>query len=438
MTPRRILLAAAIVFVLFGYPGFLYGHTVDELFDSRTGGFTDWGSPIFTEIWRVVAFAFDGTAGMFVLQGGLLLGGSYALLRRALPDRSAAWGAMLALLLPQLIVTTALVGEDAMLAGLLVTGYALVLEECRWRRTGGVALLMLAAGMQEGASLAVLPLLLTVPWTPRRWRRIAIAIAVWGAILVTAFALDRVVVDSRTHRREATLAMVDLTGTIAHANLDDAALVQLHAPFAVTTQITARAKLANAKRQTDRGDNRLFEPITDDTRDDLIAARRTLSRAQPAAYLAHRVHEFAVLLGLRRDPHMQPIFFSEFAPSKKAGLEISHMAHHSLVQKLLLWPVRKLSKTRLFRSYLFFFLGIAVLVIAVVRRHGLAAALLASALAYELVLGITTFDPSYADSQWLRVATTLAAWFVALEVRNERIGKQAALGVTDHDLVRDG
>lgn len=438
MTTRRILLAAAIVFVLFGYPGFLHGQTVDALFDSRTGGFTDWGSPIFTEIWRVVAFAFDGTAAMFVLQGGLLLGGCYALLRRALPDRSAAWGATLVLLLPPLIVTTALISEDAMLAGLLVTGYALVLEEGRWRRAGGVAVLVLACGMQEGASLAVLPLVLTVPWTTQRWRRFAVAVAVWAAILVLAFAFDRVVVDSRTHRREATLALVDLTGTIAHANLDDAALRELHVPFAVTTQITARARIANAKRQTDHGDTRLFEPVTDDTREAVIAARRTLSRAEPRAYLAHRIHEFAVLLGLQRDPHMKPIFFSEFAPSKKAGLEISHMAHHSLVQKLLIWPVRKLSKTPLFRSYLFFFLAVVLLAVAVVRRHGLAAAVLASAIAYELVLGITTFDPCYADSQWLRVATTLAAWLIVLKTRHERIGEQAPLGVADNDPVHDG
>ncbi|HEY6035273.1 MAG TPA: hypothetical protein VIV58_13455 [Kofleriaceae bacterium] len=420
MTPRRILIAAAIVFVLFGYPGFLRGGAMDELFDSRTGAFTDWGSPVFTEVWRLLGFLFAGTAPMFVLQGGLLLGGSYALLRRAIPERSAAWAATLVLLFPPLIVTNAFIGEDALLAGLLVTGFALVLEDCRWRRAGGVAVLVLACGMREGASLAVLPLVLAVPWTAGRWRRIGVAVAVWSAILVLAFGLDRVLVDVRTHRREVRLAMVDIAGTLAHANLDDAALGELHLPFAVTTGISARAKLANAKRQTDHGDARLFEPITDATRDAVIAARPALSRAQPAAYLAHRVHELAVLLGLRRAPHMRPVFYSEFATSKPAGFALLQMAHHSLAQKLLIWPVRKLSRTRLFRPYLFFFLAIVLLGVAIVRRHGLAAVVLASGLAYELVLGITAADPGYSDSQWLMVGTTLAAWLIASRERGPR------------------
>jgi hypothetical protein len=440
MKPRRILLAAAIIFVLFGYPGFMRG-AIDELGDARTGAFTDWGSPVFTEIWRILGFAFDGTAPLFILQGGLLLGGSYGLLRRVLPDRSAAWGATLVLLFPPLIVTSALIGEDALLAGLLVTGCALVLEPARWRRVGGVAMLVLACGMQAGASLAVLPLVLAVPWTSGRWRRMGMALVVWGTMVVLAFGLDRVLVDTRTHRRKATLALVDLTGTIAHANLDDAALRELHVPFAVTTQITARAKLAYAKRATDRGDARLFEPVTDDTREATIEAGRALSRSQPAAYLAHRAHELGVLLGLRRERHMQPVFFSEFVPSKRAGVELAHMAHHSLAQRLLIWPVRLLSRTHLFRPYLFFFLAIVLLVVAGVRRHALAAVILVSALAYELALGITTADPAYADSQWLMVATTLAAWLIVsreLEARHERIGEQAPLGVADDDRARDG
>ncbi|MEP6859974.1 MAG: hypothetical protein ABJE66_05100 [Deltaproteobacteria bacterium] len=434
MKPRRILLAAAIVFVLFGYPGFLRGF--DELFESRTGDITDWGSPVFTEIWHVLDILFAGTAPMFVLQGGLLLAGSYALLRRVVPDRSAAWGTMLVLLAPPVIAATTYVGEDALLAGLLVTGFALALKEARWRRIAGVAALLLASTMREGAIVAVLPLVVAVPWATGRGRRLGVALAVWGTILVLGFGLDRLVVDRRTQRREVRLAMVDLIGTIANAGLDDAALAELHLPFAVTTQIGARAKQAYAKREIDHGDHRLFEPAADDTQGAVIAARRTLSRAHPAAYFSHRVHELAVLLGLRRDPHTRPVFFSEFAPSKKIGFAYSQMAHHSLAQKLLLWPVKLLSKTRLFRPYLFFFLAIVLLGIAVVRKHGLAGVILASGLGYELVLGITTSDPGYTDSTWLMVATTLAAFAIArceLEARNERIGEQAPVGVADDD-----
>lgn len=441
MKPRRILLAAAMAFVVFGYPGFLRGGAFDEMFESRTGQISDWASPVFTEIWHLLDWLFAGTAPMFVLQGGLLLAGSYALLRRVVPDRAAAWGTMLVLLAPPVIVTIAFIGEDGLLAGLLVTGFALVLEPERRQQIGGVAALVLASCMRDGASLAVLPLVLAVPWVAgRRARRVGVALAVWATIVVVGFGLDHVLVERRTQKREVRLAMVDLAGTIAHAGGDDAALGELHVPFAVTTQIAARAKQAYAKREIDHGDLRLFEPVTDGTQDAVIAARRTLSRARPAAYFAHRVHEFAVLLGLRRDPHMRPVFFSEFAPSKKIGFAYSQMAHHSLAQRLLIWPVRLLSKTPLFRPYLFFFLGIALLAIAAGRKHGLAAVLLASGLAYELALGITAADPGYTDSAWLMVATTLAAWLIGkreLEARHERIGEQTPLRVAHDDRVQD-
>lgn len=435
LTPRRILVGAWVVFVLFGYPGYMQPDGLDELVDSRTGVITDWHSPMLTELWRVLGRVIAGPAPLFLLQGTMLLLGAYALARRILPERRAALAAAAILLFPPLISTTVLVSEDATLTGFLVCGAALLLAN---RRLMGLAMLVVAAGLQEGAALAVLPIMIATlrwPTVTTRWKSLVTAVVAWGVVTGLAFGLVQLLIDEPTHRREAALAMVDIAGTLATSrHLEDPTIRHMlpGVSFAVATELQQHARKASHS-SPDAGANRVFEaPTTRSERDGLIEGREAISHALPLAYLGVRVKVFGRVLGFSRDKRWRT-WNKDFVPSPKQRLGIAHAAHHSLIQRILSWPVKLVSKTLLFRPYVYFFLGLVLLPVACIRRTGLAAMLLMSGLVYELTLGVVTAAPEYRDSHWMMVATCFAALLVALEVRNKRVEQQAPLVVTEND-----
>ena len=433
LTPRRILVAAWVLFVLFGYPGYMRPDALDELVDSRTGTFTDWHSPMLTELWRVLGRVVAGPAPLFLLQGTMLLLGTYSLSRRVLTERRATAAAATVLLFPPLLSTTALVSEDATLTAFLICGAALLLAK---RRIAGLVLLVVAAGLQEGAALAVLPIIVaTLRWPAPRWRALATAFAAWATVTALAFALTQLFIDERTHRREAALAMIDIAGTLDHArHIDDAEVHEIlpGVSFAVAKDLQQHARKASHS-SPDAGGNRVFEtPTTRTERDGLIAGRDSIAAARPLAYLGARVNVFERLLGFSRDKQWRTLN-TDFVPNPNQRIGIAHAAHHSLVQRVLIWPVKLLSHTPLFAPYLYFLLALVLVPIAFVRRNGLAAMLLVSGLVYELGLGIVTAVPEYRDSYWMMAATGLAALLVALEVRDKRVEQQTPLGVAEHD-----
>ncbi len=415
VTPRRILIAAAVVYVLYGYPGYMMAGAGDELMDSRVGQITDWHSPMLTEVWRVCGRLFSGPAPLFLLLGACVLFGSYALLRHRLTDRGAAFGAAGVLLAPPILATTAVMTPDAALAAFLVAGAALLLEPSPRRRAGGLAVLVIAAGLREGAIAAVVPVLagaLRWPVAASRWRQLAAALVASVVVAGLAFGIDRLLVVETTHRREAALAMTDLAGTLAHAqSFDDATLARElpGVPWAVTSGIQARARIA-AKHpyDLDHGVAPLFErPTTTDQNEALIAGARRLSWLAPGAYVRHRLGVLRRVLGLSRDKRWRPVH-TEFVQPRSLRLVLAHAAHHSLAQRALIAPVRALGRTFVFRPYLYLAFALVLFGFALARHDGLAAMLVISAIGYELVLGIVTTVPTFQASGWLIVATVLA------------------------------
>lgn len=417
MTPRRILVAAWVLFVLYGYPGFMRADAVDELADSRTGAFTDWGSPLLTEIWRILGRAFSGPAPLFLLTGTLVLVGTYLLVRRARSERAAAFAAACVLLAPPLLATTAAISEDALLSAFLVTGAALLLEAERRQRIAGFVLLTLAAGLTPGAIVAVVPIVIAGLRWPARKQLLA-ALAACAMIAGVSWLLDRWLVDARTYRPEVRLAMADLTGTLRRTpSLDDAALARE----------LPGVQLAPASRA-------VAQPTTDADRDALIAARTSFTRAHPGAYLRHRMTMMSHLLGIKRPKNWRTVA-TEFIP-RATRLGMGHDAHHSPVQRALIWPVKAIGGTLLCRPFLYFFAGIALLGVALVRRHGLAAMLLLSGLGYEIALGVVLARPEYRDSHWMMMTTVIAATVIVwreLEARHERVLEQTDARVAHDD-----
>ena len=424
MTPRRILVGGWLLFLLYAYPGYLMRDGADQLVDSRYGQFTDWYSPMLTEVWRLVEHVISGPAGMLFVQSLLLLCGTYSLARRALDDRLGARIAVAVLLVPPVIATHAVICAEAQLAAWLVAGFALLKSDRFGRRVGGLALLVVAAGMRAGGPAAALVIIAsTFEWrTPLvPWKRVAIALAAWVAVVTVAAGLNHVLVDNRTQREQVRMAMTDIIGVLDHApRLDDARAKQLLADVVLTSPdaIQAHAKAIYSKPGSYAvGDKALFVmPTTQAERDALFAARRALVQAYPAAYLSHRWRSFSFTLGLRRPSTWRPVY-TDFVAADGDMEALHHAGHHSLAQRALIAPVKVLRNTFVFRPVFYLALAIVLLGLAIWRKRRLEIVLLAAALAYELILMFSEASAEYRDSHPMIALTLLAAFVMLARLR---------------------
>jgi hypothetical protein len=421
LTPRRILAGGWVVFLLYAWPGYLMTDGAEQLAAaaSRKGRFDDWHAVVMTEVWRMIGRLIAGPAGMLVLQSGLLLFGTYAIVRHLASERTAAWTAVAILLFPPLVTTTGLVSAEAQLAGFFAAGAAGLMSPRRNRRLLGLGALLLGIGMRDGVALAALPIVLGLfAWGDVSvWRRRGLAIAAWIAITLGAFGLERLLVNKHTFQPEERLAVNDIVNILRNAPpIPDARLHELLAgtPLLVATDIQQHAAT-----------ERIFAAdSTVPQRKALIAARRALIREQPGAWLAHRGRRLHAELGLppSRD---WPALYTSFVDSPEQAKDIAHWSRHSFVQRVLIAPVRWLSETPLFRPYVYAILALLLLPLAIAWRQRVPVVLLASGLLYELSLGVVSVRPAYRDSHWMIVATMLAA--VLLVIHRARTDEKAGV-----------
>jgi hypothetical protein len=356
----------------------------------------------------------------------------YHLLRRAMPARAAAIAAIGVLLCPPVLAATAVICPESLLAAFLAAGAAAVGSPRRHVQLGGLGLLLLACGLRDGASLAVLPiLLLGFAWRaePATWRRQLIAAGVWLVLVAGAAGLPQLVVDQVTGRRAIALATLDIAGVLRFAGpIDDAELTD---DFQGVPLEPTADPLHDARRwyvhpeQMTSGPHRLFDPPTSaGARDRLIAARGRLVRAHLGAYLRYRWRVFARVLGLTRATERSPLYtqFTE-VPEQRVNLQFS--ARHSVIQRQLVHAVHALGPSFVFRPYLYFFVAVLALPFALVRRRHAAAMLLLSAIGYELALMFVTTSPEVRESHWM-IAGTLVA--VILQVARGIQAREATTG----------
>jgi hypothetical protein len=409
-----ILLVGALLFLLYAYPGYVTADAADMLVDSRVGLFTDWHSPMLTEIWRIVGFFVSGPAGMVILQSVLFLGGAFCLLRRAMSERAAAVVACCVLLSPPVIACMAVISPESQLAGFLIAAAAAIASDRRGIRIAGLGLALVASGMREGAALAVIPVvLLGFVWREGdgRWRRYAIAAAAGLVIVVASALLNRALIDADTGRKDIDLAALDITGTIHCSEpRDDAGLLAelSETPLVIRSEIQQHAhELSRDPERAMHGAGRLFGAVTSDAeREAIVTARREFISAHPSAYVAHRLSQFARVLGLKRGKSWAPVFSD---PTETVGLQgpLQHAARHSSVQSVMVRMVRALKRTLLFHPYVYLLLAVAILPMAAIRRRRDAATLLASGIGYELALMFVTTTAEFRFSLWLIVSTIL-------------------------------
>jgi hypothetical protein len=369
---------------------------------------------------------------MLAVQSTLVLAGAYHLLRRAMPARAAAVAAVAVLGFPPVLAATAVICPEALLAALLVAGAAALASPRRGVQIVGLGLLLLACGLREGASLAVLPiLLLGFSWRAElaAWQRQLIAAGVWLVLVAGAAGLYRLVVDNASGRRELALATRDIAGVLRFAGpIDDAELADT---FADVPLVPAADRLQDARRwyvhpdDLTNGPHRLFDaPEAGDARDRVIAARGRLVRAHPGAYLRYRWRVFAHVLGLTGDKPQTPVYaqFTE-SPEQRKNLELA--ARYSVIQRQLVHAMRALGSSLLFQPYLYFVVALIALPLAMVRRRRDAAMLLGSAIGYELALMFVATSAQVRDSHWM-IAGTLVA--VILVTARGLVSRAAATG----------
>jgi len=411
-TPRVVLAVGYAVFLIYAYPGYMTAEAADQLIDARAGSFTDWHSPAMSELWRLVEWGVAGPFGMLVVQSGLVLGGAYHLLRRAMSPRAAAVAAAAVLLFPPVLAPIAAIWRDGQMAGFLLAGAAAVTSPRRGVRIAGLGLVLVACAMRDAAAFAALPLVVVgFAWRDgqRRWTRYPIAVAAWAVIAIAAVGLDAALTDAVSERPQLALAASDIVGVLRYAGpIGDAELAR---DLAGTRLVAQHDIQAHARRLHDgagvmAGPDRLFDaPETPGDRAAVLAARRALAWHHRGAYLAARWHMFYRTLGLSRATRARPVYTSFlFIPDHRAAT--GHAATHGWIQDRLTRAVQYLGRRFLFHPYLYFVVALVLLPLAVVRRQRDAAMLLASGLAGELSLSVLADAPDR-SSHWMIVCTVL-------------------------------
>lgn len=401
---RWLLVVASLVFLLYAYPGYMTTGGVDQLLDARAGTFTDWAPAMMTEVWRIVGWVFAGPAGMLVLQGTLAFLGCRALVAAELGESGAAITATCMLLFPPVLASLAVIWPESQFAGFALAGAAAIGARRTWVRVAGFALLLVACGMGPGASAALLPLLVwRVDWRGRRAIRVLIACAAWVTLTTAATVISSALVDRVTYREDVARASADVVAILCDAEpLDDAHVREALAGV----ELAASDQLQQHACEDRTHPWRFFGPTID--AEALLQARRSLALAHPRAFLVQRGQDARRTLGLVRGKRWLPIY-TGFLGARSQHDVTHHLTEHSAVQKLLLWPVRKLSRTMLFHPYAYALLALVLLGFAIAWRRSAAIALLTSGLLGEIAMLAVGRPSELRCSLWLIATTVIAA-----------------------------
>jgi hypothetical protein len=423
-TPRQILCAGWIVFVLGCYPGYLSIDAVMQLYSVRTGDYTDY-APVMTALWGALEYVMAGPFPMLVLQSGLALFGAYAIFARVLAPRAAAVTACALVVFPPVFAPLAVIWPDSLMAGALLAGFGALLDERRNWRLAGVVLLGLAVACRRDAALAAIPMVMVVVPSKAWWRRAGIAVGVAVALGAAALVANRALTVKQTYARQQLLEIDDVVGTLRRANLKDNAAIAtalsgltLHEPDKLGERLAAGRDALGAWVFYN-GDARLIDPITTDAESDaLSAAWRGAISQHFGAYVTHRKTMTKALLGI---PTTWSPVFDEFG-DRDLLAPLHHRASVSDWQSGMQQIVRGAAATPLFRPWLYVILAIAAVVLA--RKRRVLRALAASGLIYELALIVCTPVADFRYSHWLVTAACAACAALAV-ARKARWAREA-------------
>ncbi len=406
--------------MLYAYPGVMTMDSFDQLSEGRRWFFTDSHPPVMAALWGLLDHVVRGPLPMLVIQGTCFLAGLYLILCRAMrPDRAAIVTCVV-FLFPPVLVPMAVIWKDCLMAGFLVLGIAAMFDDRRWVRILGLGALAAATATRYNAFAATLPIVLILFEWQRgsRWLvRYAIAAGAWVAISGVAFAVDTLLVDREMHIWSSSLALTDITGTVAKADpeLTDDELrpllvpTQIHVDHDFSAALRAHYRPADFALLIGRDDPLWTVPIEGITpapepqRVAIGHAWWELVSGHPGAYLRYRLDSFAEVLGMR---------------TKFEGATV--MPHHTQIPAMLAvynggngWTAFQsraehvttylAKRTHLFRPVIYALLSLCLLVMG--RRERDVMAIVISGLVMELSLVPLGVTPDYRYSHWMVTCT---------------------------------
>jgi len=416
--PREILCASLVLFWLYSWPGFVGWDTRSHFIESRTGHISDGHPPAIAWLFKLTELFVTGPVGLLLIQSVTLLVGLYLILVKRLSPRGAAWWASALFLFPPVCGVTALIAKDGLMAGFLVLGIAFLLDERPRRHQLALLFIALASLMRWNALAATFaPMLLLYRFRPSLmgFKRYAVAAAMWLTITGVCYEANDLLATEHEHLWYWSYAYEDIAGTLEYMpDVDDATVAKLleDVPLLVHDHVQQRFRAvytATNFYHLMRGEARLLDPPKDDReREAISAAWERLVKAYPAAYLRYRCDSFALLVKLDRPPTVTNVYiWFTVIGAPETIPELGHDATSSWLQAHLIRAAISISLSPLYFTFVYF--ALSFLLVPLSRRHSLELALALSAIGYELAWFFLAATTDVRYSQWMELATLVAA-----------------------------
>jgi hypothetical protein len=420
-TPRQLLLAGWLGFLVYAYPGYMSFDSVYQLRESRWGHFSDGHPPAFAALWRIVELVIAGPLGMLLIQSACFLAGVYLLLRRRMSERRAAIAASLVLWFPPIAGVIAVIWKDSMMTAFAVLGLALILEDRKRARVLGLVALCACTLMRHNALVITGPLIvLGFVWNPehRFVKRYALAIGAWVAITITAQLVTGALTSERRYIWHNSLALNDMASTLRFVDeeIPDAELQTIFAGVVVKPDDHLHAFVRDADLHGRYYVDEMWKttykffaiPRTQDERDAVVRAWKRIVFEHKGAYLAYRWEVFRRLLGLGGEEPASPVYawFTDIQEPYLSAAYIDHDATAGHVQDRLRDAIHVVGATPIFSVMLYVVLALVLVPFA--WRDRAALGLLGSAITSEAVLFLLAPTSDWRYSFWLIVAVVIA------------------------------
>ncbi|WP_313920290.1 hypothetical protein [Tahibacter sp.] len=410
--------AAASVYALAFYPGWLSFDSSYQWWQARSGEISNINGIGIVLLWRVTLLLQDGPAPMLLLQLMLFWTG-VAWIALALPARPVFRLSLIAVLaLAPASWLLAQIWSDTALLALLVLATGAIL---RYRATGSrvfvamaVFALALAMSQRHNAMFAVVPLLLWLCGADgaMRWRRIAIAASL-TAVLLVGVQLTTRLLTRQWFPVLPSLTLWDLSGMSVHENR------MLLPDYAVAPQSSV-ADLASAYvpwsntplfASPRAGVRYPFQPWPEEEQRRLTHDWLTTVARHPSAYLAHRGALLADLFGTRARELPAELTFVP-GPVQYRDNPVVAM-HDSAPRRLARHALDRLRDTVAFAAWPYLLIGAVAALHALRRRDSRSAPALwlcASAWAYALPYAVLAPAAEFRYLLWSCIASLIAAW----------------------------
>jgi hypothetical protein len=382
MKSRELVQMAAVVaaglaiVAIYAWPGLLAWDSVVQLEEGRAHVYSDWHPPVMAAIWAVLDRVVRGPGLMLLLQCGLFVGGTYALLRRRARARAAAFATLLIFVFPPTLGAMAVVVKDSLMWGALIAALAMwTSDRTRWR-IGSLVLWWLAAAVRVNAFSIVIPLVAWLcPWPASRgvWTQRAVGLAIAAALSGAGWLANAALHPRPTHMLELALIPSDLVGTVCFApDLDDAQVRALLDGVTITPSQDLQGRACLLQDPMVHPETLIHSPLrfVDEppTPEGLAAMRSAwlrVMRTYPGEYLWNRLDRFRVLLGLTdvayfpvwttRYEHRLLVDMARDAPPRGVvqrwlSIRMEHLGFNShiifrpyvyLLLSIILWIVRR-------------------------------------------------------------------------------------------------